>query len=53
MMGLSNGVHWVAWFIDSLTIMFCSIILLLIILWVSKIEIICCIVIFSCEELAS
>jgi len=36
MMGLSNGVHRVAWFIDSLIIMIFSIILLLIILRVSN-----------------
>jgi len=32
MMGLSNGVHWVAWFINAFTLMFISSILLVIIL---------------------
>nr|CAB3219608.1 ATP-binding cassette sub-family A member 1-like [Phallusia mammillata] len=32
MMGLSNGVHWVAWFINSFLIMFVSIVLMVIIL---------------------
>jgi len=32
MMGLSNGVHWVAWFINSFVVMFLSIILMLIVL---------------------
>lgn len=31
-MGLSNGVHWLAWFITSLVMMVVSIILLVIIL---------------------
>ena len=35
MMGLSNGVHWVAWFIDSFSVMLCSILLLLLFLRVS------------------
>jgi len=32
MMGLSNGVHWVAWFINSFVVMFLSIILTVIVL---------------------
>ena len=39
MMGLSNGVHWVAWFINAFTLMFISSILLVIILKVSNIHI--------------
>ena len=35
-MGLSNGVHWVAWFIDSFLMMFLSSILLVICFKVSK-----------------
>ena len=39
MMGLSNGTHWVAWFIDSFMVIFCSILLLVLILWVSYLAI--------------
>jgi len=31
-MGLNNGVHWLAWFIDAFVVMFVSLILLIIIL---------------------
>ncbi len=31
-MGLGNGVHWAAWFIDSFTVMICAIFFLTILL---------------------
>nr|XP_026691296.1 ATP-binding cassette sub-family A member 1-like [Ciona intestinalis] len=37
MMGLSNGVHWVAWFINSFILMFVSILLLLMVLKVGDV----------------
>ena len=35
-MGLSNGVHWVAWFINAFVMMFATIILLILLLKVSQ-----------------
>uniref|UniRef100_H2YX26 ABC transporter domain-containing protein n=1 Tax=Ciona savignyi TaxID=51511 RepID=H2YX26_CIOSA len=37
MMGLSNGVHWVAWFINSFSLMFLSILLLILVLKVGDV----------------
>ena len=37
-MGLGNAVHWVSWFIDSISVMFISCVLLTIILVVSILE---------------
>lgn len=39
MMGLSNGVHWVAWFLNSFALMFITILFMLAVLKVSAVVI--------------
>ena len=39
MMGLGNGVHWLAWFINAFVMMFITVILLVLVLKVSTLHI--------------
>ena len=56
-MGLSNGIHWLSWFITSFVVMFFIIIILCIVLKYGKIttfsDITCLIVFFTCFTIAT